>query len=384
LVLEALWIALRRLGDWRTAIPETVAFLLALSIVYLIAVRYGSIQTPPRGLVALFAIAFRLTVAGQPPSLSDDLFRYQWEGRVVRTGGNPYLARPNDPAWAHIPAHPRAPGRDFPSIYGPLVQYAQALAVEFPKLPAIAADCATLAVLAFTAPAGWLIYAWSPLAVVEFWGQGHNDALLVLFLTLALVRPAQAGWWIGLAAAVKWWPLILVRAFRFNARQTAIAIAVVGALALPFVAGFRYDNARFATGFLAGWRNNDSVFGVILWAVGDPQAAKYIAFAFVAALFAFVRNPMWAAVGLLAVSANVHPWYLTWLLPFLVFRPAPVLLLWIALAPLSYETAIWWATLGEWRQSDWVRWAIYAPVALGLVISGARKSRLTGPGAPLE
>jgi hypothetical protein len=335
-------------------------------------------------LVALFAIAFRLTVAGQPPSLSDDLFRYQWEGRVVRSGGNPYLARPNDPAWAYIPAHPRAPGRDFPSIYGPLVQYAQALAVEFPKLPAIAADCATLAVLAFTAPAGWLIYAWSPLAVVEFWGQGHNDALLVLFLTLALVRPAQAGWWIGLAAAVKWWPLILVRAFRFNARQTAIAIAVVGALALPFVAGFRYDNARFATGFLAGWRNNDSVFGAILWAVGDPQAAKYIAFAFVAALFAFVRNPMWAAAGLLAVSANVHPWYLTWLLPFLVFRPAPVLLLWIALAPLSYETAIWWATLGEWRQSDWVRWAIYAPVALVLVVSGARKSRLTGPGAPLE
>lgn len=335
-------------------------------------------------MVAFFALAFRFTVVGQPPSLSDDLFRYQWEGRAIRAGGNPYLARPNDPAWAHIPADARAPGRDFPSVYGPLAQYAQALAVEYPKLPAIAADGATLAVLAYAAPARWLIYAWSPLAVVEFWGQGHNDAWLVLFLTLALVRTGLAGWWIGLAVAVKWWPAILVRALRLNLRQTAIAFGVVAALALPFLAGFRYDNARFATGFLAGWRNNDSVFGAILWATGDPQLAKYVAFAAVAALAAFVRDPLWIVAGLLAVSANVHPWYLTWLLPFLVFRPVPALLLWIALAPLGYETVIRWTALGEWRQSEWVRWAIYAPVAVVLAVSAVRKSRLTAPRASLE
>ena len=35
-----------------------------------------------------------------------------------------------------------------------------------------------------------LIYAWSPLPVVEFWATGHNDAIEIFFILLALVLAA--------------------------------------------------------------------------------------------------------------------------------------------------------------------------------------------------
>ena len=36
------------------------------------------------------------------PALSDDVFRYRWEGMLQAHGGNPYQARPVDPEWEHL------------------------------------------------------------------------------------------------------------------------------------------------------------------------------------------------------------------------------------------------------------------------------------------
>jgi hypothetical protein len=94
---------------------------------------------------------------------------------------------------------------------------------------------------------------------------------------------------------------------------------------------------------------------------------------------------------MLAVSANVHPWYLSWLLPFLVRQPVPGLLLWMALMPLAYESVIWWHMLGQWTQSPEVRWWIYLPVATMLAVSWWLRPapritapRLTSDAGPLE
>ena len=51
---------------------------------------------------------------------------------------------------------------------------------------------------------------------------------------------------------------------------------------------------------------------------------------------------------MLMISANCHPWYLTWLLPLLVLVPVPGLLLWTALVPLAYSAVIAWVETGEW------------------------------------
>jgi hypothetical protein len=124
------------------------------------------------------------------------------------------------------------------------------------------------------------------------------------------------------------------------------------------------------SGFMGGWRNNDSLYGLILWAAKDVYRAKYAAFAVVAAAVTILtlrvmpleRASLWAIAVMLMVSANCHPWYLTWLLPLLVLFPVPGLLLWTALVPLAYSAVVSWIALGEWQGSNVFRWFEYAPV----------------------
>ena len=63
-----------------------------------------------------------------------------------------------------------------------------------------------------------LIYAWSPLPVIEFWATGHNDSVIVLLITLALLAAAKERWtWafvaLSLAVAAKIWPVLLFPIF---------------------------------------------------------------------------------------------------------------------------------------------------------------------------
>jgi hypothetical protein len=55
---------------------------------------------------------------------------------------------------------------------------------------------------------------------------------------------------------------------------------------------------------------------------------------------------------MLLLSADVHPWYLTWFLPLLALQPSA------ALTPLTYSVVINWITLGEWNGST----SVFAPL----------------------
>jgi hypothetical protein len=130
------------------------------------------------------------------------------------------------------------------------------------------------------------------------------------------------------------------------------------------------ENMQFASGFMGGWRNNDSLFGIILWLANDVYRAKYTAIGIVA-VTAFIvalrqipleRACLAAITVMLMVTANCHPWYLTWLLPLLVLFPVPALLLWTGLVPLAYAAVISWVILGEWQAPTELRWFEYVPV----------------------
>jgi alpha-1,6-mannosyltransferase len=385
LLQGALWFAMqRRLHE--DDIPRAVGLLLLTSTVYLIgcyfALRLKEVKCPV-WLVAAAAIAFRVTVITLPPLLSDDLVRYQWEGRIQTEGRNPYTFRPADSGEPHIP------GKDFRSVYGPLAELSEHAAFRLGggsltgmKLPAAAADLVLMVYLARTAPARWLIYAWCPAPILEFWGQGHNDALAILFVTLALA-PLAPGVFLGFAAAAKWWPLMLLPALARSWKDWAWALVIPGVLMIPYLPGLTLENARHASGFVGGWRNNDFLFSTILHLAGDQYPAKYTAFAIAGAVALAMGYAPWprparalvAITALLAVSANVHPWYLTWIVPLLVWTPSAPHWLWVALMPLAYETAICWNVLGEWSQSPEIRPLIYLPLMAMTLVSAVAKHR---------
>jgi hypothetical protein len=379
LAMEILWAGVLARSGADSNVRDAVVAVLLLHAVYLISV-YFSLKTqwvPPYWLVLVAAGAFRLTAVAMPAFLTDDLQRYRWEGRVQSEGRNPYATRPAETGDREVP------GRDFPSVYGPLTQFAQRTAFEASggklwamKLPAILGDLAIVGLLAWFLPGRLSIYAWSPMPILEFWGQGHNDGLALAFVTAALLLPG-AGVWLGLAAAAKWWPLVLLPALARGWRDWAWALAIPAAMMIPFAGGVTLDHVRFSTGFLGGWRNTDLGYGLLLALTSDQYRAKYLAFGLLAAVAFGVRRMPWTrgrkglavVLAMLAVSSNVHPWYLTWTLPFLALDPIPWVFLWGALMPLAYETAIRWRIVGAWEQSPEIRWMIYAPVAAMALLS---------------
>ena len=83
-------------------------------------------RTSPLPLVLLVAVFLRLTPLFSPPSLSDDAYRYVWDGRVQAAGTNPYLHVPAAPALAHLrdaAIYENVNRRDYaPTIYPPAAQ----------------------------------------------------------------------------------------------------------------------------------------------------------------------------------------------------------------------------------------------------------------------
>jgi len=92
--------ALNLFDDW-TLEQMPVRFVAAAilgGIAYLVAVMQFQYLTSQRVQVSVFwsvTIVLRLVVL--PLASGDDLWRYQWEGKIQQSGFNPYLQAPDDP-----------------------------------------------------------------------------------------------------------------------------------------------------------------------------------------------------------------------------------------------------------------------------------------------
>jgi hypothetical protein len=219
LPLVAIAAALALTGDldrhpWRTLALLAAGFLWqALAVRSLEAGGPATPGTAARGIL-LVALLFRLPLLALPPTLSDDLLRYVWDGRVAAARQDPYRLPPDAAELAPLRDElwQRLPHRDVATVYPPLAVGLFSIAARTPwpqpvlKGALTAADlaaCWLLIALARRrgvpeARAAW--YAWSPLAAVETAGMGHVDALgvaAVLAAVLALSgrrgRPAGEG-----------------------------------------------------------------------------------------------------------------------------------------------------------------------------------------------
>ncbi|MEO7652806.1 MAG: hypothetical protein ABIZ80_20280, partial [Bryobacteraceae bacterium] len=270
--LELLFLAIRLIPNPRNQIPVLIVLLLLSGIFYLVSCYCvsggGAADSRARnstGWILAAAAIFRVTIFTMQPVLSDDVFRYRWEGKLQSVGANPYAVRPNDPAWSAMrdETFESVPGRDFRAVYGPLTERIELLtyriAASFEqnpwrqafwfKAPAAIFDLGTIGMLLLWLRARGLplervlLYAWSPLGVMEFWGSGHNDSIALCFLALALAAVAVNRWTLSyaslaLAAAAKLWPLFLLPlwAGRPWSRivQGTIMLPIIALLAAPY------------------------------------------------------------------------------------------------------------------------------------------------------
>ena len=306
--------------------------------------------------VLLVAAALRVAVAAAPPSLSTDIYRYVWDGRVQVAGHNPYLYLPNAPELAPLrdqAVYPHINRFDYaPTIYPPVAQgFFAAVAAVWPAVSGMKAAVAlldggsVLVLLALLRTARRplhqvALYAWHPLPVWEFAGNGHIDGVAVFFIALAVLaavrlRPGWVGVALAAATLCKFLPLALAPALwrRWDWRAPVAGLGAVAAgYAVYIGAGWR------VLGFLPGYAHeeglgNGSGFFVVrfmelfgnvpAWVSRAYLAAGLAALAAAALAVAFRRWPADAAlrvraVGggalllglvLIAVLSPHYPWY---------------------------------------------------------------------------
>ena len=405
--IEACCYYLVSLGDLQRQIPQMWAGVFSAFLCYALAayfvLRPGTLPGRPH-LILGAALVFRLTLWWSPATLSDDIFRYVWDGRVQLAGINPYLYAPSAPEVAHLrdALYQSINHASIPTIYPPLAQLffraicaLSATPAAF-KLALLLGDWGLCLLLAHSLirrgqdPRRVVLYAWNPLPLVEIASSGHIDALGVLLLFAALYALHSQRWAAAVCALagaflVKLVPLALLPTFwrrpragwfSFRKRGALILLPALGLLAFWPVAD---AGEKLATGlmtYVQHWHFNAAAYSLFRLAL-EPLHARWLC----TALFALIalgvqlryRDPYRAAFATLGayvlLSPTVHPWYLLWVLPFLAFFPSPAWMILSGLIFLAYEVQIGYGSEGVWREKPWVLWAQYAPFYLLLGIT---------------
>ncbi|MYB05377.1 MAG: DUF2029 domain-containing protein [Gemmatimonadetes bacterium] len=381
----------------------TAAFL-CYAAAGLSATRTGTSNGTPIALIWAIAVLARLVLLPLPPELSDDIYRYLWDGHVLGQGINPYAHPPAHDALAAIrtPWHGEINHPDVPTIYPPLAQLlfaavavtgggvlgAKALWLGFDL------GCGLLLQRIATRtgrdPAPVLVwYLWSPLLIVETAWSAHFDPvglfLLAALILLAGSRGRDPGWrragglgaLLAAATTVKLAPAAALPALiRRHGWTTAAAFAAVcAALYLPFAGAGPAALTEGLRTYARHWSANEGAFALIGALVGDPVQARIVAAALVLGVVAYVtwrgfsieRALLWIIGAGLLLSPTVHPWYVLWVLPMAALRDSRPFLLLGGLAFLGYWGLASYEATGVWPQPAWTRAAMWLPVWLMLL-----------------
>lgn len=351
--------------------------------------------------ILLLAAAVRAVLVGTPPLLSDDVYRYLWEGRVLWAGANPFLHAPETLVGLDDALLARVNHAEVPSAYPPLglawfavlsglggtVWGAQALT----GLADLAIVGALVRGARLHGRGTWpaLLYALHPLAALESAAGAHIDVPAAALLTWAVVLAADRSWLAPLlavaGAGVKIFPVLTLPSLLWRAGWRrgllglTVGTAAVVLAALPVLSAGPELLAGLRT-YATHWTFNGLVFTPLTAWLLPPDARRVLLV--VGGLSVLIgaavlrRRPaaQWLAVGIafIALSPTVHPWYGLWMLV-----PALLLGRWGgAVAGLSliggYGVLSGYdAATGTWSEPAWL-WAVtWVPALLALSVEGA-------------
>jgi hypothetical protein len=423
------------LGDLRA---HTAGFAMAFFCAFALYLAAAAIALRVRAgsraglwVIAAFAIAFRLILLPSRPTLSDDMYRYVWDGRVQAHGLSPYryppaarevagLRRGDREVWPFINRKPVV------TVYPPGAQLAFAglwrvvgdSVVGF-KTALVAAELLGGALLVGLLrrfglpPERALLYLWSPLLVFEVAHAGHVDGLMLPLLVAAFQarvagRPGWLGFWLGAAALVKLFPALLFPALlpargadeprtgRLSWLRTG-PLPVVLAFGATLGAGYLLYARGGASplGFLFGYFGENFNLGLarLLFAASPwlglerSTLANVVTFGGLAALGAwFVLRPagtarqalgrcLWLIGWFTLFTQNLFAWYLLWLLPLIALFAEPGRRFGFRLAPVTGwlvftgTSALSYLFFIQWRVVAWGQLAEYLPLYVVLAAS---------------
>ncbi len=424
--------------ELRLAVPAltgVTAFMIILLAATLYLGERGQVSWNAPVILAV-ALLMRLLFLFDPPQLSDDLYRYLWDGAMSVSGLNPYYRAPAQcippPELAAVHASINHP--DIVTIYPPAAQTLFAACSLFTSDPTgfkalfVAIDMALCASLALAArrmayePWRITLYAWHPLPVIEIAGSGHVDGVGAALVIASLVmlmsgrkaharsdrgigRFATGGALLAVAGLVKVFPLIALPSFFVltpRAGRIAFALSFLGMAALvtlPYHAGLP-KLAGTMEAYARHWEFAGFAFSALRFALGSGDFARALlalVFLATAALFALrlwrtidaetpvetagraaMRSCYRLTLAFCLLTPTLQPWYAILLVAFFPFAagPAGITLSWAVF--LTYHVQIGYFIHGGWAENAMVTSAVFiaacAAPALASALSGARPS----------
>lgn len=346
----------------------------------------------PLGFYLVLAILARFILVFAFPQLSDDVYRFIWDGRLIVQGYNPfdhlpayYLEAGHEISGLGPELFDRLNSPEYFTIYPPVAQATFAAAAYlFPdsitgsamvlKLFLLACECGTVLLLPTLlqhfkiAPQRSLIYALNPLIMVEVMGNLHYEGAMIFFFLLSfrlLLRGRYFGGAItmALAIAAKLLPLLFlpflirrlgwIKSLRFFA---VLGIALL-LLFLPLTNGVFLQNFGSSLDlYFRKFEFNASVYYVARWIGFQLKGYNLIArigpmlalgtFLGIMLMASLNKKRSWDSLPGLCLFAiclylffttTVHPWYVALPLMLCTFTSWRFPVVWSGLAWLTYS-----------------------------------------------
>lgn len=332
------------------------------------------------GLGTRFVLCFVL------PELSDDYYRFVWDGILNTKGINPYLYRPSElltqlPELHRIYDHLNS--QDYYSVYPSINQYTYTIgayvgdgdlykSTVIMKLMIFVAECVSVFCLialckhfALNRKIS-LLYILNPLILLEFCGNLHFEGFMITMLLLSVYLLTQnkvylASVTFSIAICLKIMPLIFLPLFiRYLGLKKGIIFTLL-TLALSVISFSSFDvwNPMVYTHILesinlyfSSFEFNSSIFRIMqFYKLHEHEYLKFIPKIILLTTigFYFLRNQKQniqdlvlalAIVQLvyLVFSQSIHPWYVLPIVPFALLSKRLDAFVWSYLIAFTYIT----------------------------------------------
>ncbi|MEL6389320.1 MAG: glycosyltransferase 87 family protein [Bacteroidota bacterium] len=340
-------------------------------------------------LLVLCVIGARLAVVPTFPNLSDDIYRFLWDGRLLHLGIHPMSATPTDllttlPSWSES-LYPLLNSPDYFSIYPAVPQgifwfstliFSNSLLPEAILMKSIhfAAELGCLQLLwllikDYGLPLrSWLLYALNPLIIIEVIANVHHEGIMLCFVLggiylLRRERAVLAGFFMALSIATKILPLLLCPLLFFYLKGrsrwlfTGSTVIATGILFLPLLLGVEGNLSDSLSLYMNKFEFNGSIYYLLRWWGNQIYGFNLIHIIGPALKLVAALGILWIAIkwsemdhrestlplGLLLtylvyswLNITLHPWYIVLLIGLSVLTTFRFVFVWSGLIMLTY------------------------------------------------
>ena len=375
----------------RSSSPELIITYSILFVSYIIILVIAK-ESWSINFISYFSLLIRFCLLFSLPNLSDDFYRFIWDGRLLNDGINPFTQLPSyyleNPAQAPSgideDLYLKLNSPDYFTIYPPVNQFLFWLAT-FLSPHSIPGSVLVMRIVIVLAEAGnffiikkllkiyqlpqknLLIYALNPLVILELSGNLHFEGVVVFFVLTSFYllhkkKLSYAAISFALAIGTKLIPVIFLPVIfsRLSVRRTIIFYVITGSatlllflplLSIEFIEGVTSSFSLYFKKFefnasiyylLRAYGYHLEGYNIIGMAGGFLALVTFtmiIHYSFYESLtrhhilpFAF----LWILVIYLFLTTTLHPWYIVPLIAYCLFTNYRFPLVWSLLIFFTY------------------------------------------------